>query len=66
MGISQYDFKGLKTGTSDEGSNFVGYATLKNQPVISVVLCDIPNNNFNDSEKMLEQANHNGYSTAKA
>ncbi|WP_429970833.1 D-alanyl-D-alanine carboxypeptidase family protein [Fructilactobacillus sp. Tb1] len=57
LGTSRYHFKGLKTGTSSHnGVNFVGYSTLKQQPVVSVVLNAAPGVNFKDTESMMEQA----------
>lgn len=55
---SPFNFKGLKTGTTAQnGINFVGYATLKGEPVISVVLNTPIWQNFNATTALLNQAN---------
>lgn len=56
LGHSNYGFRGLKTGTAKNGYNFVGYATLKNQPVITVVFNERHVSPFLSTESMMNQA----------
>ncbi|CAJ2231802.1 D-alanyl-D-alanine carboxypeptidase family protein [Fructilactobacillus sanfranciscensis] len=57
LGHSNYGFKGLKTGTYLKGYNFVGFATLKNQPVITVIFNSRHASPFLSTESMMNQAN---------
>lgn len=57
LGHSDFDFRGLKTGTYLNGYNFVGYGKLKNQPVITVAFNSRHASPFLSTESMMNQAN---------
>lgn len=53
---SKYQFKGLKTGTTaGDGQNVVGYTTIENRPILTVVLNASDGQNFTETENMLDQ-----------
>ncbi|WP_041942386.1 D-alanyl-D-alanine carboxypeptidase family protein [Weissella koreensis] len=53
---SKYKFKGLKTGTTaDHSQNVVGYTTIDNRPVLTVVLNASEGQDFTETENMLDQ-----------
>ncbi|NVY96647.1 D-alanyl-D-alanine carboxypeptidase [Lactobacillus sp. DCY120] len=53
---TQYHFQGLKTGTtSNQGQNFIGYTTLKNRPVLTVVLNTPDKQTFAATLQLLRQ-----------
>lgn len=56
LGHSDFDFRGLKTGTYQQGYNFVGYGKLENQPVITVAFNSRHASPFLSTESMMNQA----------
>src|SRR5699024_496110 len=57
---SDYNIKGLKTGTSPfNGVNFVGYASIKNRSILTVTLNAPMSYNFVDTIAILNEINSN-------
>lgn len=57
---SDYNIKGLKTGTSPfDGVNFVGYASIKNRSILTVTLNAPMGYNFVDTLAILNEINSN-------